>query len=100
MKKVILFAGMLLLASTTAFGKETAPTDREIAELLISESISNYYGNCPCPYNSASNGSRCGKRSAYSRPGGESPLCYVEDVSPSMIARYRERLDDKSATSP
>lgn len=100
MKNVFLFAGMLLLASTTAFAKEAAPTDREIAELLVSESINGYYGNCPCPYNSASNGSRCGKRSAYSRPGGESPLCYVEDVSQGMIARYRERLAESSATSP
>jgi len=47
---------------------------------FIQQSINNYSGNCPCPYNRASNGSRCGKRSAYSRPGGYSPLCYSSDV--------------------
>ncbi|MCJ8323301.1 MAG: SH3 domain-containing protein [Rhizobiales bacterium] len=35
-----------------------------------------YYGTCDCPYDRASNGSRCGGRSAYSRPGGRSPICY------------------------
>lgn len=35
-------------------------------------------GSCDCPYDYARNGSRCGGRSAYSRPGGRSPVCYVE----------------------
>lgn len=34
-------------------------------------------GSCDCPYDRASNGSRCGGRSAYSRPGGRSPVCYL-----------------------
>ena len=33
-------------------------------------------GKCDCPYDRAKNGSRCGSRSAYSRPGGRSPVCY------------------------
>ena len=37
---------------------------------MIKESIDGYPGNCPCPYNTARNGSRCGKRSAYNRAGG------------------------------
>ena len=52
-----------------------------IKEKMILESISRYSGNCPCPYNYASNGSKCGKRSAYSRAGGYSPLCYKSDIS-------------------
>lgn len=36
-------------------------------------------GSCDCPYDRASNGSRCGGRSAYSRPGGRSPICYVSE---------------------
>ncbi|MEP7452723.1 SH3 domain-containing protein [Phyllobacterium sp. SB3] len=35
-----------------------------------------YSGTCDCPYDYARNGSRCGGRSAYSRPGGRSPICY------------------------
>ena len=27
-----------------------------------------------------SNGKKCGKRSAYSKPGGYEPLCYVSDI--------------------
>jgi hypothetical protein len=56
-------------------------SDNQIRRLLIRESIDAYPGNCPCPYNSASNGSSCGGRSAWSRAGGEEPLCYPNDVS-------------------
>ena len=66
-------------------------SDAEIRQILIEESINSYPGNCPCPYNRASNGSRCGKRSAYSKPGGYSPLCYETDVTDAMVERYRNR---------
>lgn len=36
-------------------------------------------GSCDCPYDTDSRGRSCGKRSAYSRPGGRSPICYVRD---------------------
>ena len=32
-------------------------------------------GNCPCPDNLDRAGRRCGKRSAFCKPGGESPSC-------------------------
>ena len=47
---------------------------------IISESIASYSGKCACPYSLMSNGRKCGKRSAYSKPGGYEPLCYPEDV--------------------
>ncbi|BDA75944.1 hypothetical protein CAL7716_101100 (plasmid) [Calothrix sp. PCC 7716] len=40
----------------------------------IRESIS---GSCECPYDTDRRGRSCGGRSAYSRPGGASPVCYV-----------------------
>jgi len=46
----------------------------------IDESIRNYFGSCPCPYSRASNGSLCGKRSAWSKPGGQKPKCYFSDL--------------------
>ncbi len=49
-------------------------------EQIIRESIANYTGKCPCPYSIMSNGNKCGKRSAYSKPGGYEPLCYVSDI--------------------
>ncbi len=50
-------------------------------EQMINESIANYPGKCPCPYSIMSNGKKCGKRSAYSKPGGYEPLCYISDIT-------------------
>ena len=72
-------------------GLVQAATNNEIKQELIRQSISSYSGSCPCPYNSARNGSRCGGRSAYSRPGGYSPLCYPSDVTNDMIMKYRNQ---------
>jgi hypothetical protein len=65
-------------------------TDRQVAEIVVRESREAYYRTghpCACSEDLAGNGSRCGKRSAYS-PGGAEPYCYVSDV-PAAIARYR-----------
>jgi hypothetical protein len=64
-------------------------TDAEVRKAMIQESIASYPGHCPCPYNLASNGSRCGKRSAWSKPGGYAPLCYPADISDDMVRQYR-----------
>jgi len=67
-----------------------ALTDAQIKRILIDESIAAYSGNCPCPYNTDSRGRSCGRRSAYSREGGEAPLCYPKDVSAEMVKAYRD----------
>jgi hypothetical protein len=85
------FAVLALLCAFSVFAKETPIPDSAIVRILIEDSIASYPGNCPCPYNSASNGSRCGKRSAYNRGGGYSPLCFKEDVSKDMVQEYRAR---------
>lgn len=87
------FAAALLVAVTAA-GPSSAQrtlTDAQIRQAIIRESIANYPGNCPCPYNTARNGSRCGARSAYSRGGGYAPLCYARDVSDAQVSAYRRR---------
>jgi len=66
-------------------------SDAEIRRIQIQQSISGYSGSCPCPYNRDRGGRRCGGRSAYSRPGGASPLCYDNDVTDEMINDYRRR---------
>lgn len=81
---------LVLAASLVAAADDRGLSDDEIRQILIQRSIASYSGNCPCPYNRASNGSRCGKRSAYSRPGGASPLCYPGDVTDAMVERYRQ----------
>ncbi len=68
-------------------------TDKEVRQQMIRESIQRYSGSCPCPYSRASNGSRCGGRSAYSRPGGAAPLYYERDITDAMVRKYRERKE-------
>ena len=82
---------IFLLLFPGGYSKAEYLPDEHIKKFIIQESISQYPGNCPCPYNSARNGSRCGGRSAYSRAGGYSPICYPEDVTKEMIKRYRQK---------
>ncbi|PJI33494.1 hypothetical protein [Acinetobacter pseudolwoffii] len=85
---------LLLACLCVAFGaeaKQSSPSVEAIKQKIIKESIESYSGNCPCPYNTARNGSRCGKRSAYNRVGGYAPLCYPEDVSDRMVKEYKGR---------
>jgi len=89
MRKSLLITCLLLVFSQSS--AKAILSDEEIRQQIISESIASYPGNCPCPYNSTRNGSSCGRRSAYSRPGGYAPICYPNDVSAEMIQNYRKR---------
>ena len=93
MKQLLLF----ILLISTIFANDSTTTTRkatakEIKQFIIKSSISNYSGNCPCPYNRASNGSKCGKRSAWSRPGGADPICYESDISPELLTFWKEKI--------
>lgn len=66
-------------------------SDDDIKRQMIAESIAGYRGACPCPDNRMANGARCGGRSAYSRPGGATVLCYPSDITPPMIEEWRRR---------
>jgi hypothetical protein len=66
-------------------------TDAQVIQAIIALSLARYSGNCACPYNSDSAGRSCGRRSAYSRPGGATPVCYPADVTPAMINDYRRQ---------
>lgn len=71
------------------------PTTREVTlatKEIISQSIRSYPGSCPCPYNRDRGGRRCGGRSAWSRPGGYSPMCYESDVTKSRLKTYFARI--------
>jgi hypothetical protein len=74
-----------------------AATDSEIRQVLIAASIRSYPGSCPCPYNSDRAGRSCGRRSAYSRPGGQSPRCYEADISDDEVRRIREKYKSRPA---
>lgn len=86
MRPLIIAVALALVVSPAAASQVS---DAEIRQAIIKDSIAQYPGPCACPYNSARNGSSCGRRSAYSRPGGYSPLCYSRDVSQQMVDAYR-----------
>ena len=87
-----LVAATLCLSTLTfampATGRSTL-SGAQIKQRIIKQSIAEYPGNCPCPYNSASNGSSCGRRSAWSRAGGYAPMCYAADVSKAQVSAWR-----------
>jgi hypothetical protein len=73
-------------------------TAAAIAALIVAESRRAYHAGgkpCACPDDSMRNGRACGSRSAYTRPGGASPLCYPTDVSEAMIKSYRSRVAER-----
>ena len=80
-----------LVAALLAFAP--AMTDAQVRQAIIDESIADYRertgGACPCPYNRMRNGNECGKRSAWSKGGGEAPLCYAKEVSDEMVGSWR-----------
>jgi hypothetical protein len=74
---------------------ETALTAAAIAAIIVQASREQYHATgkpCACPDDTARNGSACGGRSAYSRPGGAAPLCYPTDVTAPMIEQYRQKI--------
>lgn len=79
---------VLAMIAAPAAARES---DGQIRQRIIAESIAGYPGNCPCPYNTDRAGRSCGRRSAYSRPGGYAPKCYASDVSAADVAAYRAR---------
>lgn len=87
------YGGLFVLAISLLSTNPVMASDDDatLRAKMIAESIARYRGNCPCPYHRASNGSRCGKRSAWSRAGGQSPLCYESDISDKAVAAYRAR---------
>ena len=78
---------IIILFFLFSFYSQAEETFKEKAvQKIISESIVSYPGKCACPYNKTSNGSRCGRRSAYSKPGGYEPICFPKDVTDEMIS--------------
>ncbi len=75
-----------------SFDSYAIPKDSVIKKILIQRSLKSYPGSCPCPYFTDRAGRRCGRRSAYSKPGGYEPLCYESDVSSAAVKKYKSNL--------
>ena len=82
---IVLFAIMMAAPAMAAM------TDVQVARAIIRDSVAQYPGPCACPYNVDRRGHSCGRRSAYSRPGGYAPICYPSDVTPAMISEFRRQ---------
>ena len=94
MMKTVRLLSALFVFSALSVQTSSAYDNTEISAAkrkMIAESIASYRGNCPCPYNTAANGSSCGKRSAYSKPGGAEPLCYETDITDAQAAEWLRR---------
>ncbi|WP_094107773.1 hypothetical protein [Lonsdalea populi] len=84
-------AVLALFFMDVSVAKSPVFSDEQVKKSIIQDSISNYPRNCPCPYNLARNGSRCGGRSAWRRAGGYAPICYENEVSKQMIEAWRSQ---------
>ena len=90
------------------------PSDAEIREVLVQDSIDRYTGSCACPYHRKFNEKlfrfpnnfrdrptvKCGESSEYLRPGGPTVFCYPSDVPAEMVAEYREHLRSTFLSEP
>ena len=86
--KLLAIIALLVFAVAPLHAKEDLAT---VKQRMIRESLSQYQGNFPCPYNYASNGSHCGARSAYTKRGGTSPLCYPSDITDEQAIKWAEQ---------
>jgi len=87
---VSLVMAVSLLWAGASDAKSIRQTDDQIRQLIIEDSIASYPGVCACPFNSARNGSSCGRRSAWSKQGGYAPICYKKEVSKEMVDEWRK----------
>jgi hypothetical protein len=88
------YALIILVLTAPVFAQATAKemTDAECASIIAQANRDAYYRTgrrCACPEDLATDGSRCGKRSAYSKPGGARPYCSPEDVPKAEIDRCK-----------
>ena len=90
MRTLLAASAVLILAFYPALACDLS--DLEVRAEIVKVSIAACKATahpCACPEDSARNGSRCGKRSAYSRPGGAAPLCYPSDVTDGQVSDWR-----------
>jgi hypothetical protein len=71
-----LVLAMLVVAfygSTASFKVQSSKADAALP--VATEELLIFAGNCDCPDDTDAAGRRCGKRSAWSKPGGAQPIC-------------------------
>ncbi|BAQ59965.1 adenylate cyclase [Geminocystis sp. NIES-3708] len=75
-QKTILFSSVAIILTTVFLLTGFALYKKSFSKQPIRNSLKN---SCECPYDTDALGRECGNKSAYSRPGGTTPLCYYGD---------------------
>ena len=89
----LIYVVLLMVNAPDALAASIRQSDDQIRQLIIDESIASYPGVCACPFNSARNGSSCGRRSAWSKQGGYAPICYKKEIPKEMVDEWRKGHD-------
>ena len=87
---ISVFAVVFVFASDISIAKLNSLSDDQVRQRIIDDSVASYPGTCACPFNTARNGSSCGVRSAWSKAGGYSPICYKKEVTKEMVKAWRQ----------
>jgi hypothetical protein len=95
---ISVLAAAFVFVSDMAIAKSNQLTDDQVKQRIIDDSIASYPGTCACPFNTARNGSSCGRRSAWSKAGGYSPVCYKKEVTKDMVKSGASRISNGEAT--
>lgn len=69
------------MPSSTDSPRERARKSGMVSGYLSEANAEEYDGNCMCPYDLAADGTRCGSRSAWSKPEGETPFCDYRKIT-------------------
>ncbi|HBT4714411.1 hypothetical protein KZX49_19910 [Klebsiella quasipneumoniae] len=87
---ISVFAVVFVFVSDISIAKSNALSDDQVRQRIIDDSVASYPGTCACPFNTARSGSSCGGRSAWSKAGGYSPICYKKEVTKEMVKAWRQ----------
>lgn len=80
---ISVLAAAFVFVSDMAIAKSNQLTDDQVKQRIIDDSIASYPGTCACPFNTARNGSSCGRRSARAKR---------EDIRLSATRRRSRRI--------
>ena len=87
----VVLVAVFVFVSEMAIAKSNQLSDDQVKQRIIDDSIASYPGTCACPFNTARNGSSCGRRSDWSKAGGASPICYKKEISKAMIKEWHQQ---------
>jgi hypothetical protein len=86
-KPIAALSGLMLAGA--AWAGET--TVEQVREQIVRASVASYSGSCACPYSNDAAGDPCGARSAWSKKGGKTIVCFAHEVTDEQVRQFRQR---------